>query len=192
MPSVPWDAGILVAPAGVPEEYVAGYLGPLRILMTDLFVVTMASGPVDGPELLSLRSHVRTVKPGARFVVTDFEPVPLGDVQGKTVFLTTTAPGEAARRQAERLQASAGCRVVGVSSNLADRAALRDELAAAPGYDVLVTELKAAAVDVACEDAVSKGAAVVFLDNRPVGKGADLTDLLEETIELAVRRHGER
>src|SRR5438105_2400813 len=94
MPPVPWDAGILVAPASLPEEDLAGYLGPLRVLLADLIVVTMASGPSTGPELLSLRSHAHRLKPGAGFVVTDLEPVPLGDVQGKTVYLTTTAPGE--------------------------------------------------------------------------------------------------
>jgi cyclic 2,3-diphosphoglycerate synthetase len=177
----------------VPEEHVAGYLGPLRILLADLFVVTMNSGSGSGPELLSLRSHVRIIKPGCRFVVTDFEPVPLGDVQGKTVYLTTTAPGDVAKRQAQRVQSSAGCRVIGVSSNLADRAALREDLAHAPEYDVLLTELKAAAVDVASEDAVGRGAGVVFLDNRPVATdGQDLTALLEETVDLAVRRHEER
>jgi cyclic 2,3-diphosphoglycerate synthase len=193
MPPVPWGAGILVAPADVPEEHVAGYLGPLRILLADLFVVTMTSSPSNGPELLSLRSHVRTIKPGCRFVVTDFEPVPLGDVQGKTVYLTTTAPGDVAKHQAQRVQSSAGCSVVGISSNLADRAALRDDLSHAPEYDVLLTELKAAAVDVASEDAMERGAGVVFLDNRPIATdGQDLTALLEETVDLAVRRHEER
>jgi len=193
MPPVPWDAGVLVAPATVPEEHVAGYFGPLRILLADLFVATMAAGPSNGPELLSLRSHVRTIKPGTRFVVTDFEPVPMGDVQGKTVYLTTTAPEAVARRQAERVQSSAGCRVVGVSSKLADRAALRADLEAAPAYDVLLTELKAAAVDVAAEDAMGRGAGVVFLDNRATATDVqDHAALLEDTVETAVKRHGER
>ena len=36
----------------------------------------------------------------------------------------------------------------------------------AGGYDVLLTELKAAAVDVACRHAAARGAEVVFVDNR--------------------------
>jgi len=194
MPPVPWDAGILVAPASVPEEEVAGYLGPLRILLADLLVVTMATGPSTGPELLSLRTHVHMLKAEIGFIATDFEPVPLGDVQGKTVYLTTTAPAEIAERQAERIAASSGCTVAGVSSNLADRAALRTDLEAAPGYDVLLTELKAAAVDLAAEHALAAGAGVVFVDNRPVSRDpdADLTEWIERTIELAVTRHRER
>src|SRR5207244_13204783 len=111
-------AGTLAAPATVPEEHLAGYLGPLRVLLADLIVVTMATGPSTGPELLSLSSHVHRLKPGAGFVVTNFEPVPLGDVQGKTVYLTTTAPTDIAQQQAARLAASAGCTVAGVSASL--------------------------------------------------------------------------
>jgi len=194
VPPVPWDAGILVAPASVPEEYLAGYLGPLRILLADLVLVTMATGSSTEPELLSLRSHVHRLKPGAGFVVTNFEPVPLGDVQGKTVYLTTTAPGEIADRQAEQLAASAGCTVAGVSSHLADRAALRKDLEAAPGYEVLLTELKAAAVDVACEHALAHGKGVVFVDNRPVGvdEKQELTAGIEDVISMAAARHEER
>jgi cyclic 2,3-diphosphoglycerate synthetase len=194
MPPVPWDAGILVAPASVPEEYLAGYLGPLRILLADLILVTMASGPSTGPGLLSLQTHVHSVNPGAGFVLTNFEPVPLGDVQGKTVYLTTTAPADIAARQAEHLNASAGCTVVGVSASLADRATLRSELEAAPAYDVLLTELKAAAVDVAAEHALSRGAGVVFMDNRPVGVDdeQELRAAIEDVVGTAVERYEQR
>ena len=194
MPPQPWDAGILVVPATVPEEYLAGYLGPLRILLADLIVVTMVSGPSTGPGLLSLRTHVHSVKPGAGFVVTNFDPVPLGDVQGKTVYLTTTAPKDIAARQAEQVAASAGCTVVGLSAGLADRAALQADLEAAPTYDVLLTELKAAAVDVAAEHALKRGASVVFVDNRPVGVYADqnLRTAVEDVVRAVTERYEER
>jgi cyclic 2,3-diphosphoglycerate synthetase len=194
MPPVPWDSGILVAPASVPEEYLTGYLGPLRILLADLIVVTMVAGPSSGPGLLSLRTHVHSVKPGAGFVLTNFEPVPLGDVQGKTVYLTTTAPAGIATQQAEHLTGSAGCTVVGFSANLADRTALRADLEAAPEYDVLLTELKAAAVDVAAEHAIGRGASVVFVDNRPVGVDAeqDLRTAVEDVVRTATERYEQR
>ncbi|MFN2542953.1 MAG: 2,3-diphosphoglycerate synthetase [Actinomycetota bacterium] len=195
MPPVPWDAGILVVPASIPEEYLAGYLGPLRVLLADLIVITMTSGPSTGPQALStLRSHLRRLKPGIRLVATDFEPVPLEDVQGKTVFLATTAPQEVARRQAESLEATAGCRVVGRSHHLADRGALEADLSDAPAYDVLLTELKAAAIDVAAEHARKRGAGVVFVDNRAVSvdEDADVRELVAEVIDLAHTRHRER
>src|SRR5262249_51554125 len=137
VPTVPWDAGVLVVPASCPPEYLGGYLGPLRILLTDLVVVTMAASPTEGLGPLSgLRPHVQRFLGDARFVITDFPPVALGDVRGKEAFLTTTAPGSAAARQAQLLEATAGCRIVGWSDGLADRARLSEELGVAPGYDV--------------------------------------------------------
>ena len=46
VPPVPWDAGVLVVSASVPAEYLSGYLGPFRLLLSDLAVVTMAAGPI--------------------------------------------------------------------------------------------------------------------------------------------------
>ena len=195
IPPVPWDAGILVVPARVPPEYLGGYLGPFRILLSDLVVVTMAAGPDLGPEnLFALRSHVERLHEDARFAVTDFQPVPLGDVQEKTVYLSTTAPEQAAARQAAQLEAAHGCRVIGFTSALADRGRLERELDEAGEYQVLLTELKAAAVDVAAERARARGAGVVFVDNRPVdtGDAPPLRRQIEETLELAAARHQRR
>jgi cyclic 2,3-diphosphoglycerate synthetase len=195
VPPVPWDAGVLVVPAQVPEEYVGGYLGPFRILLSDLFVVTMASGSSSGPEkLFALESHVQRLNGDARFVVTDFQPVPLRDVRGRAVYFTTTAPEEVAARQVAHLESTFGCRVVGFSTHLADRGALAEDLERTDPYDMLLTELKAAAVDVAAERARARGAEVVFVDNRPVtvSDGPDLPALLEETLERAVARHARR
>lgn len=191
IPPMPWDAGILVAPVGVPIEYLTGYLGPYRILRSDLFVITMTNGSHEPEHLFPFRSHVRRLRADARYVETDFQPEPHGDLRGKGVYLTTTAPPEAASRQVQHLEGLHGCRVVGFSTRLADRKGLNEDLEAAGEYDILVTELKAAAVDVACERAMARGAAVVFADNRPVTTGGDgqLHDLLRETCLLAVDRH---
>jgi cyclic 2,3-diphosphoglycerate synthetase len=194
VPTVPWDAGILVVPATAPPEYLGGYLGPYRLLRSDLVVVTMASSPAGLENLPTLRSHVQRLRGDARLIVTDFVPVPLGDVEGKDAFFTTTAPGPVAARQAETLERNHGCRVVGWSDRLADRAGLTRELDAAKGYEVLLTELKAAAVDVACERAAARGAGVVFVDNRAValeGEG-DLRPTIEATIRLAIDRKHDR
>lgn len=195
VPPVPWDAGVLVAPATLPEEFLAGYLGPYRVLISDLAVFTMGGGPDVGPQDLSgLISHVRRLHPGARTVVTDFVPAPLGDVRGKKVYVATTAPPTAIPRLLASLEEERGAEVVGSTHRLGDRAGLAADLEAAPAFEVLVTELKAAAVDVAAEAAVARGAEVVFTDNRPVtieGDG-ELPDLLLETARLAIDRAGKR
>ncbi len=195
VPPIPWDAGILAVPASAPPEYLGGYLGPYRLLLSDLVVLTMAGSPIAGPEnLLALTSHVQRIRGDARLVVTDFQPVPLGDVRGKEAFFTTTAPQPVAAKQVASLEAGFGCRVVGWSARLADRSGLMEDLEKAEAYEVLLTELKAAAVDVACEWAMARGATVVFVDNRPVAADddTDLPNLLAETMDLAVKRREAR
>jgi cyclic 2,3-diphosphoglycerate synthase len=158
---------VLVVPATCPPEYVAGYLGPYRLLRADLAVVTMGSSPVPGSENLShLTAHLRRALGDARVLVTDFIPMPLADVRGRDAFFATTAPNAVAARQVAHLEEAHGVRVVAWSARLADRAGLAEDLETAPDYDVLLTELKAAAVDVAGRHAVARGAEVVFVDNR--------------------------
>jgi cyclic 2,3-diphosphoglycerate synthetase len=191
IPPVPWDAGVLVCASSTPEEYLAGYLGPYRLLLSDLVVLTMGGGPDVGPEdLTRLTSHVHRLKPDARIVVTDFRPVPLGDVRGRKVYFATTAPPAVGSVLASHLEEVFECAVVGRTHRLADRAGLAEDLEAAPPFEVLVTELKAAAVDVAADRAATRGADVVFADNRAVTLEGDgeLPDLLVETARLAVDR----
>lgn len=194
LPTVPWDAGVLVVPADLPAEYLGGYLGPLRLLLSDLVVVTMGRSPAGLENLPILRSHVERLRGDARLIVTDFQPWPLGDVRGRDVFFATTAPRAAAEQQTEALEAIQGCRVVGWSARLADRAGLAQDLDGAEGYEVLLTELKAAAVDVACDRALAAGAEVCFVDNRAVtvDGDADLPSALRETIGLAGERRTRR
>jgi predicted GTPase len=83
---------------------------------------------------------------------------------------------------------------VGWSARLADRAGLAEDLDAVQGYDVLLTELKAAAVDVGVGKARDRGAEVVFVDNRAeAAEGSvDLDTALGGVIDLALDRGGTR
>jgi cyclic 2,3-diphosphoglycerate synthetase len=194
MPTVPWDAGVLVVPGGLRPSPIAGYLGPLRVLLSDLVVFIMESGP-QGPENLSaLDSHIRRLRTDVQVAVAELTPVPLENVRGKDAFLATTASPGVSAGLARKLERTAGCHVTAMSNRLADRAGLEEDLAGAPAFDVLLTELKAAAVDVAARRAVERGARVVFLDNRPVGIGGDgdLDDLLAGVIASAGERAAAR
>ncbi|MGH2712274.1 MAG: 2,3-diphosphoglycerate synthetase, partial [Actinomycetota bacterium] len=191
IPPVPAEATILVIPASIPEEYVLGYEGPKRVLLSDLLVFTMGAGPHDGlQDLSSLVSHVRGLRPDARIALIEFRPAPAGDVREKKVYFTTTAPVPAGSFLVSSLEERQGCSVVGISHRLADRAGLAEDLEAAPGYDVLLTELKAAAIDVAASHARKRGAEVILSDNRAetVGGDGELDELLLEVARLAVER----
>jgi predicted GTPase len=154
----------------------------------------MADSPAGLENLPTLRSHVQRLSGDARLIVTDFQPHPLGVVEGRDVFFTTTAPGPVAERLAGSLERTSGCRVVGWSDRLADRAGLSRDLEGAEPFDVLCTELKAAAVDVAVDRALARGAEVVFVDNRAVVVEGDddLSEALSGTIELAETRKSRR
>ena len=120
-------------------------------------------------------------------------PVALGEVKGRKVYFTTTAPEAALPKLIASLEAS-GCTVVGASHRLGDRAGLVRDLEGAPAFDTLVTELKAAAVDVAARWAMKRGAEVVVADNRPETLDGDgeLAQLLLETARLAEDRAKDR
>ena len=72
------------------------------------------------------------------------------------------------------LEERCGCRVELFSTNLADREALRKDLAseAMDRVDTVVTEIKAAAIDTVAEKAAERGLPVVFMDNIPVEVGS--------------------
>ena len=193
VPTVPWDAAILVASGAAPAASLGGWLGPFRVLLSDVLVLIIEPSPSAGPDNLSaLVSVARRLHDGIRVVIAELQPVALADVRGRDAFFATTAHHELAGRLAGMLERSAGCRVVSFSSHLADRAALERDLAAAPSYDVLLTELKASAVDVAARRAVERGAGVVFVDNRPatVGGDGDVDAAIRQATALARRRAG--
>ena len=193
IPPVPADAVILVCPASIPSSHLVGYEGPGRVLLSDLVVFTMGTGPSTGPQdLSSLVSHVRGLRPDARIALIRFRPAPAGDVREKKVYFTTTAPSSAGPSLVASLEEHEGCSVVGISHRLSDRAGLVQDLDAAPDYDVLLTELKAAAIDVAAERALQRGAEVVLADNRAetIEGDGELSDLLLQTARLAVERNG--
>jgi cyclic 2,3-diphosphoglycerate synthase len=190
VPPFSWDAGILVVPATAPLEQITGYLGPYRLLRSDLAVVTMGLDPTGSENLSAIRSHIRRFLGDARYLVTDFVPEPIADVRGERAFFATTAPRAVASRQVENLETVHGCTVVGWSERLADKAGFAEDLARAQEYDVLLTELKAGAVEIGAEQALARGAEVVFVDNRAVviEGDAELDATLKGVLELARER----
>jgi len=139
-------------------------------------VLTMCEEPTVSTHALSaLSSSIDDVARGVAQVRTVFRPVPREPVAGRTIFYATTAPLAVGDVLRAHLEGAHGARVVGMTHNLGDRSALESDLAQAEGtYDVLVTELKAGAVDVATRRALEAGADVIFADNQPVTVSGDL------------------
>ena len=197
MPPVHADATGLIMPASIPPEYLLGYMGPYRLLLSDFVVVTMCEEPFGSPSQISeILSQVRKAFRGTpegdeiRVVRTVFRPAPTRSVEGQNVFVATTAPKEAARVISTHLEEHCGCKVVGITHALSDRATLEQEIAdIEKEADILLCEIKAAGIDVATRAALSHDLDVVYMDNVPVGiDGDDPADLIRWAGELAIDR----
>lgn len=189
IPPVHADASVLVVSAAQGAAYVRDYFGPYRVSRADLAIIASAEEPsASAEQVAEVRDALSALAPGLPVVATTFRPAPLEPIAGKRVLLATTAPPAVAPRLAEYLESEYGAVVVAVSTALSDRARLRADLEAHSGsYDVLVTELKAAAIDVVAAAGEEAGVPTVLCDNVPVAvDGRDLGDLVERVAALAL------
>lgn len=180
IPEVRARAGVIVVPATIDPDDVGSYLNPYRLLLADLAVVTMAE---DASAAAATTAAIHGSVPELDVLPVVFRPEPLADVSDRRAFFCTTAPESAGEVLKEHLEQEHGCEVVGISHNLADRGALRDDLSQAPAYDLLLLELKAAAVDVVAKLANEQGTDVVFVNNVLVGTGVE--DAFDRVLRLA-------
>jgi cyclic 2,3-diphosphoglycerate synthetase len=177
IPPVAADRRIVVVSGQQDAAVAAGYLNAYRLALADLVVVTMCE-PGSGWE--PVRDAVAAqAPPGVATVASVLRPRPATDVRGRTVAYFCTAAPSAHAALAAHLEEEHGARVVHVSGSLADRAALRAELAHVVA-EVFLIELKAAAVDVVAEAALARGAEVVLAANDVVALPGqpDLDELL--------------
>ncbi|MGH2748081.1 MAG: 2,3-diphosphoglycerate synthetase [Actinomycetota bacterium] len=205
IPPVHADTTLLVVPASIPPEYLAGYMGPYRLLLSDFVVITMCEEPFgSSTQISTITAQVKRTfglvnrgedTDGPEVIRTVFRPTPTRSVEGATVLVATTAPeeaGDAIRRHLEGL----GCRVAGMTHALSARERLESELGGyGKGADVLLCEIKAAAIDVATRWALDQGLEVVYMDNVPHGVGGDdPASAVLRAAELAEKRfeaHGD-
>lgn len=197
------DAVLLVVPATANPAALAGGV-PLRFLLADLVVLTLCDA-VAAEQLAAVIEAVRDLLPrrDLPMVLTSFAPFPLTSIAGRRVLFATTAQKTAGSALACQLEERWGAHVVCVTHELANRPALTEALESAPPHDIVVTELKAAGVDVVARAAVSSGKEVVFCDYRPEvvpsppgispsGLEPDLATAFDALLELADRRHAQR
>jgi len=174
MPPVRVERRVLVAGANQDPEYIVGFLGTYRLLLSDLLLLTMSEEPMaDSVKVGGLVRAVRKVRPDLIVIPTVFRPRPVGKVQGMRVGYVSTAPPAVLDTLARHLEEHYGCEVVAASGNLSDRKRLGADLEDMLGVEAYLTEIKAAAVDVVTRRGSEEGKPVFYCDNDPVGEGLD-------------------
>lgn len=193
------DARLLVAGAHQPLDHIAGYLGAYRLLISDALVLTMAEEPLASAEKVrALLERVQEVKPGMRAISVVLRPMPAESVESRAVAVFSTAPAAQEKVLRGYLEQTWGCSVKLFSTHLADRAALREDLERPEmaRVEMVLTEIKAAAIDVVAEEASRRGLPVVPVDNVPVETAPEqrggLAKLVEELAEMAKQRFDSR
>jgi cyclic 2,3-diphosphoglycerate synthetase len=149
IPPVDVDARILVSDRGHDP---LGYLNAYRVLVSDAVLL------IGGGDAASVRALKNIPVIDAELRLRAVAPL-----HGRKVAVFTTGPATT-----EGLDAD----VVSVSRNLANRAALSEDLIRTDA-DVYLVEIKAAAIDLVAEAALQRGAEVVFAENEVVSEELD-------------------
>ena len=174
MPPVRVQKRVLVAGAHQDPEYIVGFLGTYRLLVSDLVLLTMSEEPMAGQEKIDgLVRRIGEVRPDLTVIPTVFRPRPVGGIEGLRIGYVSTAPPAVLDKLSRYLEDHHGCEVVAASGNLSDRARLAEDLDAMTGVEAYLTEIKAAAVDVVTRRGAEEGKPVLYCDNDPVGEGLD-------------------
>jgi cyclic 2,3-diphosphoglycerate synthetase len=137
-----------------------------------------------------LEEFIRGQNPQARIISTVFRPKPLEDIQGRNVLFATTAPDSIKDVLIGHLEDHFGCKVVGTTPHLSNRPLLQKDIERyLDQADTMLTELKAAAVDVATKDALQAGLEVVYCDNIPhvINEEDDLPQALIRVVDSAIK-----
>ena len=181
IPGIDTDHKICVIGAFQDWTSLIGYLGIYRIMLADLIILTMCEKPLaDNEKIKDLESKIKKYNPDAVILRTVFRPKPLSNIKGRKVFLAMTADPLIESNIKRYLEKEYGCNIVRSSFNLSKRDILRKELEESPAFDTILTELKAAAVDVLTEYASKNKKEVSYIDNIPVltGREKDLKKYL--------------
>jgi len=191
IPPVKSNRHIVLVGANQPIMNIKNFFGPFRVRLADLVILTMCEEPMaDDGKVEEIVEFIESVNPEAEVVATVFRPKPLGDIGGKNVLFATTAPDSVKDILVEYLESEYGCRVVGTTPHLSNRPLLqRDIERYIDDADVMLTELKAAAVDVATKDALEAGLEVIYCDNIPLvrdGPQDELDDAIIRVVENAI------
>lgn len=167
LPPVKTNSRIVVIGAQQPTDELAGFFDEYRLISSDLAIVTMCEEPIaDGQKLEAIMKTIKEVNPDIAIALTVFRPDPIGDIIGEKVFLATTAPDTVMDQQVKYLEQKFECEITGYTTNLSNRELLKQDLRQLSSAEVLLTEIKAASIDVAAKAAKNNSLDIIFLHNE--------------------------
>lgn len=186
IPPIQTNKNIVLVGANQPINNIVKYFGPYRISFADLVIMTMCEEPMANKNKIEyIENSIKEINPNAKVIATVFRPKPLNDISGKKILFATTAPEAVHSKLVEYLETNYNCEVVGITSNLANRPLLREDIKKyIDKADVMLTELKAAAVDVATKEAIEGGLEVVYCDNIPIPIDYTYPNLEKSVLDL--------
>ena len=193
IPPIKTNRHIVLVGANQPIQNLEEYFGPFRIKLADLVIITMCEEPMSSPDKVKrIEEFIKDINPEAEVISTVFRPKPLEDITGKNILFATTAPDSIKNVLVTYLEENYGCKVVGTTSHLSNRPLLQKDIEKyIEEADIMLTELKAAAVDVATKDALNAGLGVVYCDNIPMVCGGEseqkeLQDAIINIVEKSI------
>jgi len=186
IPPIKTNKKIVLIGANQPLENLTNYFGPYRIGLGDLIILTMCEEPMaDNNKIKEIEEFTRKINPNSTIISTVFRPKPLNNITNKKVLFATTAPESVQDKLVNYLEEKYNCEVIGTTPHLSNRPLLRKDIEKyIDKAEVMLTELKAAAVDVATKDALAHDLEVVYCDNIPVPINDSYPDLSESIIKL--------
>lgn len=186
IPPIKTDKKITLVGANQPIETITNYFGPYRISLGDLIILTMCEEPMASKDKIAkIEEFIHEINPDVPIISTVFRPKPLEDISGRNVLFATTAPEGVKDKLVHYLEKNYKCKIIGTTSHLSNRPLLREDMKKyMDKADVMLSELKAAAVDVATKDAINAGLDVVYCDNIPIPINDTYPDLSKTIINL--------
>jgi len=186
LPPVATDVSLVVVGAAQPLRHITGFFGEYRLMRSDLVVVTMCEDPMASREKVKqIEKGIIGLCPEMDIALTVFRPEPHGDISEKKVFMALTANPVMKDKLRGYVEETYGCSVVGISTHLSNRKKLRCDLQTGlERADVLLTEIKAASIDVAARTAKEKDCDIVFMHNKSVLVGGNIESLEQAVLNL--------
>lgn len=166
VPEVQTFKTICVVGANQNWDEITGYLGIYRILVSDLVILTNCEKPLaTREEINNLENNIKTINPSINIYRSIFRPEPLGNIENKKVVVAMTAKSIIEDKIKKYIEKKFNCTVVGITFNLSNRPLLKKDLESYTDYDTVLTELKAASVDVVTDFALKSGKEIIYMNN---------------------------